>query len=200
MGLERNAEPLLVKASVIAADSRARKMPRQVKTFTSAQKRRWERIYEVVRRIPRGRVATYGQVAALAGLPRHARQVGYALHVAARVDQGAVAPRHQRQGRGERALDAGVGPAPARAAAARASGRRRRARRSRSLSVGAERLTNLSVCSPLADAIVARRSACLSGAGVYCTAGSNRCSDSCLARYCHSASRVLSPPAAGERA
>lgn len=38
------------------------------------------RIYEVVARIPRGRVATYGQVAALAGAPRHARQVGYALH------------------------------------------------------------------------------------------------------------------------
>jgi len=33
-----------------------------------------------VRRIPRGRVATYGQVAALAGLGRQARQVGYALH------------------------------------------------------------------------------------------------------------------------
>jgi len=38
-----------------------------------------ERIYSVVRRIPRGRVATYGQVARLAGLPGHARQVGYAL-------------------------------------------------------------------------------------------------------------------------
>jgi methylated-DNA-protein-cysteine methyltransferase-like protein len=38
------------------------------------------RIYAVVRRIPRGRVATYGQVAALAGLAGHARQVGYALH------------------------------------------------------------------------------------------------------------------------
>ena len=38
------------------------------------------RIYAVVERIPRGRVATYGQVAALAGAPRHARQVGYALH------------------------------------------------------------------------------------------------------------------------
>lgn len=34
----------------------------------------------MVRRIPRGRVATYGQVASLAGLPGHARQVGYALH------------------------------------------------------------------------------------------------------------------------
>ncbi|MGI9244909.1 MAG: MGMT family protein [Verrucomicrobiales bacterium] len=37
------------------------------------------RIYAVVAAIPRGRVATYGQVAALAGAPRHARQVGYAL-------------------------------------------------------------------------------------------------------------------------
>jgi len=37
-------------------------------------------IYAVVRRIPRGRVATYGQVAELAGLPGQARQAGYALH------------------------------------------------------------------------------------------------------------------------
>lgn len=34
----------------------------------------------MVRRIPPGRVATYGQVAELAGLDGHARQVGYALH------------------------------------------------------------------------------------------------------------------------
>ncbi len=33
-----------------------------------------------MRRVPRGRVASYGQVAALAGLAGHARQVGYALH------------------------------------------------------------------------------------------------------------------------
>jgi methylated-DNA-protein-cysteine methyltransferase related protein len=38
-----------------------------------------ERILAVVSRIPRGRVATYGQVAALAGLPRQPRLVGYAL-------------------------------------------------------------------------------------------------------------------------
>lgn len=37
-------------------------------------------VYEVVRRIPRGCVATYGQVAALAGRPRAARFVGFALH------------------------------------------------------------------------------------------------------------------------
>lgn len=41
---------------------------------------RWQRIYAAVRRIPRGRVSTYGDVAATAGLEGHARQVGYALH------------------------------------------------------------------------------------------------------------------------
>ena len=41
----------------------------------------FERIYEVVKRIPKGKVATYGQVAAMAGNPRWARVVGYALHV-----------------------------------------------------------------------------------------------------------------------
>lgn len=40
----------------------------------------FERIYEVVKQIPRGNVATYGQVALLAGNPRWARVVGYALH------------------------------------------------------------------------------------------------------------------------
>ena len=38
-----------------------------------------ERIYSVVAQIPEGSVATYGQIAELAGLPRQARQVGYAL-------------------------------------------------------------------------------------------------------------------------
>lgn len=40
----------------------------------------FEKIYEVVMKIPKGRVATYGQVATLAGNPRWARVVGYALH------------------------------------------------------------------------------------------------------------------------
>lgn len=38
-----------------------------------------QRIYALVREIPHGRVATYGQIAHLAGFPRHARQVGYAM-------------------------------------------------------------------------------------------------------------------------
>jgi methylated-DNA-protein-cysteine methyltransferase-like protein len=41
---------------------------------------RYQRIFAIVRRIPRGRVATYGQIAELAGFEGHARQVGYALH------------------------------------------------------------------------------------------------------------------------
>ncbi len=39
-----------------------------------------ERVYDVVMKIPKGCVATYGQVAALAGNPRAARAVGFALH------------------------------------------------------------------------------------------------------------------------
>lgn len=53
---------------------------------------RWERIYAVVRRIPRGRVATYGQVAKIAGLAGHARQVGYALHA---LPAGSAVPWHR---------------------------------------------------------------------------------------------------------
>ena len=40
----------------------------------------FEKIYEVVKNIPKGKVATYGQVALLAGNPRWSRVVGYALH------------------------------------------------------------------------------------------------------------------------
>ena len=39
----------------------------------------YERVWAAVKRIPRGRVATYGKIAALVGRPRHARQAGYAL-------------------------------------------------------------------------------------------------------------------------
>lgn len=52
----------------------------------------YRKIYAVVRRIPHGRVATYGQVAKLAGLPGHARQVGYALHA---LPESESAPWHR---------------------------------------------------------------------------------------------------------
>ncbi|MDO5106893.1 MAG: MGMT family protein [Coriobacteriaceae bacterium] len=40
----------------------------------------FEQVYEVVRQIPEGRVASYGQVARLVGAPRKARFVGFAMH------------------------------------------------------------------------------------------------------------------------
>ena len=49
-------------------------------------------IYRVVAKIPRGRVATYGQVAQLAGFESHARLVGYALHA---LPDGASLPWHR---------------------------------------------------------------------------------------------------------
>jgi methylated-DNA-protein-cysteine methyltransferase-like protein len=52
----------------------------------------YTRIYAVVRRIPKGNVATYGQVARLAGLPGRARQVGYALHA---LTDGTTLPWHR---------------------------------------------------------------------------------------------------------
>jgi methylated-DNA-protein-cysteine methyltransferase-like protein len=71
---------------------------------------KYPRIYAVVARIPRGRVATYGQVATLAGLPRQARLVGYALNVAPDNDlpwhrvvnaQGRISPRSNALGHDE---------------------------------------------------------------------------------------------------
>lgn len=50
------------------------------------------RIYEVVRAIPAGRVMSYGHVAALAGNPRGARGVGFALH---RNPEPGVIPCHR---------------------------------------------------------------------------------------------------------
>jgi O-6-methylguanine DNA methyltransferase len=53
---------------------------------------RYRRIWAVVRRIPRGRVATYGQVARLAGPGCGARQVGYAMHA---LPEGSAVPWHR---------------------------------------------------------------------------------------------------------
>ncbi|MDD4839637.1 MAG: MGMT family protein [Clostridia bacterium] len=40
----------------------------------------YDKVYEVVKEIPKGRVMTYGQIAAMLGSPRASRAVGYALH------------------------------------------------------------------------------------------------------------------------
>jgi len=54
-------------------------------------------IWDVVARIPRGRVSTYGEVAREAGLPGRARQVGYALK---HVPKGLDLPWHRVVGAG----------------------------------------------------------------------------------------------------
>ena len=40
----------------------------------------FDKVYEVVKKVPCGKVTTYGDVARLCGNPRMARQVGWALH------------------------------------------------------------------------------------------------------------------------
>ena len=52
----------------------------------------YPRIYAIVSRIPRGRVATYGQVAAEAGMPHAPRVAGYALHA---LPPGSDVPWHR---------------------------------------------------------------------------------------------------------
>ena len=52
----------------------------------------YQKIYQTIRNIPKGRVATYGQIAELAGFPRQARMVGYALHA---LPNGSNVPWHR---------------------------------------------------------------------------------------------------------
>ncbi|HVE35634.1 MAG TPA: MGMT family protein [Gemmatimonadaceae bacterium] len=52
----------------------------------------YQRIYAAVRRIPRGRVSTYGAIARVAGLAGQARQVGYALSA---LPAGTTVPWHR---------------------------------------------------------------------------------------------------------
>lgn len=54
--------------------------PQTCASYNARALKRYELIWSIVRKVPRGRVATYGQIAELAGLEGHARQVGYALH------------------------------------------------------------------------------------------------------------------------
>jgi len=52
----------------------------------------YELIWETVSKIPKGKVATYGQVAELSGLPGQARLVGYAMH---NLPRGSKVPWHR---------------------------------------------------------------------------------------------------------
>jgi methylated-DNA-protein-cysteine methyltransferase-like protein len=67
-------------------------------------------VYAAVRAIPRGRVATYGQVAAMVGVPRGARAVGWALRALPAGARPAV-PWHRVVGAGGR-ISPRAGPGP----------------------------------------------------------------------------------------
>lgn len=67
-------------------------MPRNLCILQSRAVKRYELIWSVVQQIPKGRVATYGQIAELCDLEGHARQVGYALH---NLPEGSRLPWHR---------------------------------------------------------------------------------------------------------
>lgn len=75
-----------------AAAAPARRSRRSRETPLGATPGTYPRVYAVVMRIPRGRVATYGQVAAEAGLPHAPRVAGYALHA---LPEGSPVPWHR---------------------------------------------------------------------------------------------------------
>lgn len=68
------------------------------------------RVYAQVRRIPKGRVATYGQVALALGVPRGARAVGWALRALSATEERRV-PWHRVVGAGGR-ISVREGPGP----------------------------------------------------------------------------------------
>jgi methylated-DNA-protein-cysteine methyltransferase-like protein len=77
------------------------------RTRATSPRTSYQRIYELVRRIPRGRVATYGGVSAAAGLPRAPRVAGYALHA---LPEGSPIPWHRVVGAGGRLSLARLSP------------------------------------------------------------------------------------------
>jgi methylated-DNA-protein-cysteine methyltransferase-like protein len=78
--------------------------------MTSYGGRFFTRVYELVRQIPRGQVATYGQLAALLGSPRGARAVGWALRALPPALERSV-PWHRVVGSGGRISPrGGAGP------------------------------------------------------------------------------------------
>lgn len=93
----------------------------------------FDRVYAAVKRVPKGKVTTYGQIAALLGATRCSRQVGYALHVN---PQPGIVPCHRVVNRfGGMASGFAFGGPEAQAAALEAEG----------VSVGADFTVDLSV-------------------------------------------------------
>jgi methylated-DNA-protein-cysteine methyltransferase-like protein len=77
--------------------------------MTLGRDRFYARVYALVRQVPRGRVVTYGQLAALLGVARGARAVGWALRALSRAEEPRV-PWHRVLGSGGR-VSLGESPA-----------------------------------------------------------------------------------------
>ena len=91
--------------------SRTMPFDRPDPSATNPQTSFFERVYDLVEQIPKGRVTTYGQVASLLGVSRGARAVGWALRVLPASRQSTV-PWHRVVGAGGRISSrAGSGPA-----------------------------------------------------------------------------------------
>ncbi len=86
------AAPVRRSASERPAAAAVRHSHRLRETPLPATRGTYPRLYAVVMRIPKGRVATYGQVAAEAGLPHAPRVAGYALHA---LPEGTPVPWHR---------------------------------------------------------------------------------------------------------
>lgn len=84
------ARPALANRAPASAAKKAAK--KAASKGTTKAPTLYDRIFAVVRKIPAGRVTTYGAVARLAGLPRQPRLVGYALHA---LGSGAPIPWHR---------------------------------------------------------------------------------------------------------
>jgi methylated-DNA-protein-cysteine methyltransferase-like protein len=76
----------------LSAEARSRRGPAEIEDDPSLQA-----IWEVIARVPRGKVSTYGDVARAAGLPGRARQAGYALR---HMPDGLNLPWHRILGAG----------------------------------------------------------------------------------------------------
>jgi methylated-DNA-protein-cysteine methyltransferase-like protein len=87
-------------------DTTAKSSRRRTHQRQAASPSFFDRVYEVVRMIPRGRVATYGQIAAIVSHRGAARTVGWALHG---LTEGTDVPWHRViNARGQISLDPGT--------------------------------------------------------------------------------------------
>ena len=100
--------PLASKRSRAASARKKTEAAPRKESTTSSKSTGWGSVYRAVKRIPTGKVSTYGAIAELAGMPRAARQVGWALNALGEEDDvpwhRVINSRGEISARGERAF------------------------------------------------------------------------------------------------